>query len=234
MRMYAASALSRNPEMWRLWAKGFSLEQIGSALGKRPSSVYRAAAACGGIAPKGRHRAAQALNLLEREEISRGIAAGLSMRRIAQGIKRSPSTISREIARNGARHDYRAQAADRAAWARAGRPKKCKLSSLPKLRLAVARTCSSCCSSHASLVRWDSTLLPSAPSCFCTPGMIMSAEALLRAANIDFEQAVGRDPRERRLRPLEVPEHRIAEGRGDVAESSRATDQHAGFRARFG
>jgi IS30 family transposase len=79
------------------------------------------------------------LNLLEREEISRGIAAGLSMRRIARAIKRSPSTISREIARNGARQAYRAQAADRAAWARAGRPKKCKLSSLPKLRLAVAR-----------------------------------------------------------------------------------------------
>lgn len=139
MRMYAASALSRSPEMWRLWSKGFSLEQIGSALGKRPSSVYKAAAACGGIAPKGRRRAAQALNLLEREEISRGIAAGLSMRRIARAIKRSPSTISREIARNGARQAYRAQAADRAAWARAGRPKKCKLGSLPKLRLAVAR-----------------------------------------------------------------------------------------------
>lgn len=139
MRMYAASALSRDPEMWRLWAKGFSLEQIGSALGKRPSSVYRAAAACGGIAPRGRRRAARTLSLLEREEISRGIAAGLSMRRIARAIKRSPSTISREIARNGARQAYRAQAADRAAWARAGRPKKCKLSSLPKLRLAVAR-----------------------------------------------------------------------------------------------
>jgi IS30 family transposase len=139
MRMYAASALSRNPEMWRLWAKGFSLEQIGSALGKRPSSVYRAAAACGGIAPRGRRRAARTLSLLEREEISRGIAAGLSMRRIARGINRSPSTISREIARNGALQAYRAQAADRSAWARAGRPKKCKLSSLPKLRLVVAR-----------------------------------------------------------------------------------------------
>lgn len=139
MRMYAASALSRSPEMWRLWAKGFSLEQIGSALGKRPSSVYAAAASCGGIVPRSRRRAAKALSLLEREEISRGIAAGLSMRRIAREMKRSPSTISREIARNGAREAYRAQAADHAAWARAGRPKQCKLRSLPKLRLAVAK-----------------------------------------------------------------------------------------------
>lgn len=139
MRTYAASALSRNPEMWRLWAKGFSLEQIGSALGKRPSSVYRAAASCGGVAPKRRRRAARALSLVEREEISRGIASGLSMRQIGRTLGRDVSTVSREIARNAGLQAYRAQAADRAAWARASRPKRCKLSSLPKLRLAVAR-----------------------------------------------------------------------------------------------
>jgi IS30 family transposase len=137
--MYAASALSRNAEMWRLWAKGFSLEQIGSALGKRPSSVYQAAASCGGVAPKSRRRAERVLSFVEREEISRGIAAGLSMRGVARNLRRSASTISREIARNAGLEAYRAQVADRAAWARAGRPKKCKLSCLPKLRLAVAR-----------------------------------------------------------------------------------------------
>lgn len=139
MRMYAASALSRNPEMWRLWAQGFTLEQIGASLGKPASSVYMAAASCGGIAPRVPRRAANALDLAEREEISRGIASGLSMRSIALHIGRSASTVSREIARNGAGKAYRAQAADRAAWARAARPKKCKLSSLPKLRLAVAQ-----------------------------------------------------------------------------------------------
>lgn len=138
MRRYAASALSRNPEMWRLWAKGFSLEQIGSALGKRPSSVYQAAASCGGIAPKMRRRPARALSLVEREEISRGIASGLSMRQIGRTLGRDVSTVSREIARNAGLQAYRAQAADRAAWARASRPKRCKLSSSPKLRLAVA------------------------------------------------------------------------------------------------
>jgi IS30 family transposase len=137
--MYAASALSRNPEMWRLWAQGFTLEQIGTALGKPASSIYKAAASCGGIAPRVRRRAAIALSLVEREEISRGIASGLSMRRIALNIGRNASTVSREIARNAGSMVYRAQAADRAAWARACRPKQCKLSSLPKLRSAVAR-----------------------------------------------------------------------------------------------
>ena len=139
MRTYAASALSRNPEMWRLWSKGFPLEEIGRALGKPASSIYMAAASCGGIPPKAKRRAARALSLVEREEISRGIASGLSMREMARNLGRSASTISREIGRNGGLHTYRAQAADAATWTRASRPKPCKLGSSPKLRRAVAR-----------------------------------------------------------------------------------------------
>ena len=139
MRTYPRSALSRNAELWRLWAKGFSLEQIGRALGKPAGSIYMAAASCGGIAPPERRRAAKALNLSEREEISRGIAGGLSIQRMARQMGRSPSTVSREITRNGGVRSYRAQAADEAAWTRACRPKRCKLSSLPKLREEVAR-----------------------------------------------------------------------------------------------
>jgi IS30 family transposase len=139
MRTYPRSALSRNSEMWRLWAKGFTLEQIGRALGKPASSIYMAAASCGGIAPPERRRAAQALSLVEREEISRGLAAGLSIRRMARQMGRSPSTVSREVARNSGVRSYRAQAADEATWKRACRPKRCKLSSLPKLRWEVAR-----------------------------------------------------------------------------------------------
>ena len=138
MRVYPANTLSRNPEMWRLWAKGFTLEEIGRALGKPASSVYMAAASCGGLPPKDRRRAAKALSLVEREEISRGIASGLSIRQIARTMVRPASTISREIARNGGREAYRAQSADTAAWARAGRPKHCKLQLHPRLGLKVA------------------------------------------------------------------------------------------------
>lgn len=138
MRVYPASTLSRNPEMWQLWAKGFTLEEIGRALGKPASSIYMAAASCGGIAPKARRRGARALSLGEREEISRGIASGLSAQEIARNMSRAASTITREIDRNGGRLTYRAQAADEAAWARAFRPKQCKLGSHPKLRREVA------------------------------------------------------------------------------------------------
>jgi DNA-binding CsgD family transcriptional regulator len=101
MSAYPRNALSRNAELWRLWAKGFSLEQIGQALGKPAASIYMAAASCGGIAPRERHRGAKTLSLVEREEISRGLAAGLSIRRMAGQMGRAPSTVSREIARNG-------------------------------------------------------------------------------------------------------------------------------------
>lgn len=138
MRGYRAGSLSRNPELWRLWRKGFTLEQIGQALGKPASSVYMAAASRGGIAPSTRQRAKAALGLGEREEISRAIAAGYSVRRIAQCLGRAASTISREIGRNGGRNAYRAQAAEAAAWTRACRPKRCKLSSRPRLRHEVA------------------------------------------------------------------------------------------------
>ena len=138
MRVYPANTLSRNPAMWQLWAKGFTLEEIGRALGKPASSIYLAAASCGGIPCKAKRRAAKALSLVEREEVSRGIASGLSIRQIARTMGRPASTISREIARNGGREAYRAQKADAAAWARACRPKHCKLQLHPRLGLKVA------------------------------------------------------------------------------------------------
>jgi IS30 family transposase len=75
---------------------------------------------------------------VEREEISRGLAAGWSARRVAAGLGRSSSTVSREIARNGGRDGYRAARADRRAWDRACRPKRCLLSVDVRLRDAVA------------------------------------------------------------------------------------------------
>lgn len=95
-------------------------------------------AASGGISPPARRRSSRALTLAEREEISRGISREESLRSIAAGLKRSVSTISREVARNGGASKYRASEADGAAWKRACRPKECKLAVERRLRLCVA------------------------------------------------------------------------------------------------
>jgi transposase, IS30 family len=93
----------------------------------------------GGIAPASRRRAVAALRLAEREEISRGIAVGRSLRQIAHDLKRSPSTVSREISRNGGSLRYRANQADRRAWQRGVRPKPCRLALHRELRWRVAQ-----------------------------------------------------------------------------------------------
>src|SRR5215831_2031238 len=102
-------------ELWERWKSGQCVADIARALERRnKSGVYRVLAGNGGIAPAPRRRALGALRLEEREEISRGIAAGRSIRRIAQGLERSPSTVSREIRRNGGCSAYRASEADKA------------------------------------------------------------------------------------------------------------------------
>ena len=127
-------------ELWERWRNGQCVADIARALERRnKSGVYRILALNGGIAPEPRRRAAGALSLEEREEISRGIAAGRSMRRIAQGLRRSPSTVSREIRRNGGCSAYRAGEADRRAWERALRPKLCRLARHARLRWRVAQ-----------------------------------------------------------------------------------------------
>ena len=127
-------------ELWERWKRGQCVADIARALERRnKSGVYRVLALNGGIAPLPRQRAALSLRLEEREEISRGIAAGRLMRRIAQGLGRSPSTISREIRRNGGCSAYRASWADRRAWEHALRPKPCRLARHAELRWRVAQ-----------------------------------------------------------------------------------------------
>ena len=113
--------------MWDRWLQGDSLHAIARLLGASHTSVRRNLLATGGIRPARRHRSTLALSLSEREEISRGIVAGHSIRVIARTLGRAPSTISRELLRNGGRQRYRACQADQAAWHRALRPKRCKL-----------------------------------------------------------------------------------------------------------
>ncbi len=114
-------------EMWDRWQRGESLKAIGRVFDRPSSSIFGQLAPSGGIRPPPRQRSRLALTLCEREEISRGIASDLSMRAIAVQLGRSPSTISREIKRNGSYDNYRATQADQAAWDRAHRPKLCKL-----------------------------------------------------------------------------------------------------------
>jgi IS30 family transposase len=126
-------------ELWDRWQRGESLKAIGRAFGKPSSSIYVQVAPHGGIRPSPRRRSRLALTVLEREEISRGIATHQSARSMARLLGRSPSTVSRELSRNGGYDRYRAALADEKAWVRARRPKPCKLARSPGLRQAVAR-----------------------------------------------------------------------------------------------
>jgi IS30 family transposase len=125
-------------ELWERWKRGESLSDIGRALGKHAGSVFGVLKLNGGIYRPPRQRARRALTIAEREEISRGIATGRSVRRIAAAIGRSPSTVSREIVRNGTRAHYRAANADDRAWHTARRPKRCKLAENRRLQRIVA------------------------------------------------------------------------------------------------
>lgn len=114
-------------QMWDRWQKGESLHSIARLFDRYHSSISGILAKAGGIRPPKRVRSSIALTLFEREVISRGIASRLSIRTIAAQLRRSPSTVSREIKRNGGYYNYRATDADQAAWDRALRPKLCKL-----------------------------------------------------------------------------------------------------------
>ena len=120
-------------ELWQRWKDGQSLSNIGRALGKHAASVFGVFLAKGGIAPRIRSRRVGSLSQSEREEISRGLFAGLSYCCIGSLLGRTPSTISREVARNGSRKTYRAMSAEDNALLRALRPKPCILAMVPSL-----------------------------------------------------------------------------------------------------
>jgi len=126
-------------ELWKRWKQGESIAAISRALNRTTTGVAYILRATGGIMPPARKRRNTALSLSEREEISRGLAVNKSLRHIAAQLGRAPSTISREIARNGGPHNYRAVHADAASVDRARRPKPCKLSLCKPLRDVVAQ-----------------------------------------------------------------------------------------------
>jgi IS30 family transposase len=134
----ARLSAAQKTDMWCRWKAGQSLHEIGRAFGKAHSSIRVLLLHHGGIVPAARRRSPQALTLTEREDISRGIASGSSIRDIAKGLERAVSTVSREVTRHGGRPLYRANEADRQAWESALRPKGCLLAVHSKLQRIVA------------------------------------------------------------------------------------------------
>ncbi len=129
---------AQKAEMWDRWQRGESMNAIGRVFDRHSTSIFGLLAPSGGIRPPPRQRSRLALTVAEREEISRGLASDLSLRTIAARLGRSPSTISRELNRNGGNISYRATQADQAAWDRARRPKRCKLACHRTLSRTVA------------------------------------------------------------------------------------------------
>ncbi|MFI2752194.1 transposase [Cellulomonas sp. P22] len=115
--------VEQQDELWRRWREGEALRSVARQLGAPVHHIRRYVAQTGGVRPRPAGRSARHLLLREREEISRGLAAGRSMRQIADALGRPPSTVSREVARNGGHDAYRAYDADTAAYGRARRPK---------------------------------------------------------------------------------------------------------------
>ena len=129
---------SQKALMWERWQKGESLQQIAQLFDRNHSSIQGILAVTGGIRPAPRCRSRWALTLAEREEISRAVVAGHSMRSIALHLGRAPSTISRELRRNGGQVCYRGSQAEESAWDRGRRPKTCKLAQNRALARLVA------------------------------------------------------------------------------------------------
>jgi len=125
-------------EAWARWKRGETQVGIAKVLRISSTGIRRLLVPTGGIPPPARARNPRSLSLAEREEISRGVCAGSSATQIARQLGRAPSTVCREINRNGGRETYRATSADKRAWAQAKRPKECKLAAEGRLRQQVA------------------------------------------------------------------------------------------------
>lgn len=173
-------------EIWRRLRAGHSAKPTARALGLPTSTLRTYLVRCGGIKPEPRKRAPGRLSLEEREEISRGLAAGQSLRAIAAGLGRSPSTISREVASNGGRSRYRATVADQAAWARSTRPKVCKLATNPVLAGIVSEKLQ-CRWSPQQIAGWLKLTYPD------DPGMHVSHESIYRTLFVQSRGALNKE-----------------------------------------
>jgi IS30 family transposase len=208
-------SVQEQDELWRRWRQGESLRLIARRLGKRGPSVRAFVLQSGGIQQPSRQRPVRSLSVVEREEISRGVAAGESCRAIASRLGRAPSTVSRELARNGGRSRYRAQRADAAAYKRAARPKPCKLAVEPRLREVVEAKLRLRWSPE-QIAGWLRVAYPHDPT------MRISHETIYLSLYVPHRGALGRDLR-RCLRTGRAMRHprgkRLSQGRGQLLDT---------------
>jgi IS30 family transposase len=194
---------SERNELWRRWRAGESLVDIARALARERTGLSDIVIAAGGIAPAPRRRGPLALTLAEREEISRAVAQGASVRAIARGLQRAPSTISRELRRHGGRAAYRAARADRRAWARACRPKACRLSRCPALRRQVAAKLA-CQWAPQQIAGWLRTTFPD------DPAMQVSHETIYRSLFVQSRGVLKRELQQHLRRQARIRHARAA------------------------
>lgn len=173
-------------ELWTLWKDGQTYDAIGQAFAVPLDSVYSVVRKHGGMVPRERTRATRSVSLAEREEISRSLASGDSMRCVARRLGRAPSTISREIRRHGGVPRYRATEADKQAWNCARRPKQCRLALIPALRRTVAEKLRSDWSPQ-QISQW---LLMTYPS---DPEMHVSHETIYRTLYVQARGALKKE-----------------------------------------
>jgi transposase-like protein len=182
-KRFGFSVVEKN-KIWGRWKAGQSLHEIGRAFDKPHSSIRCLLLPRGGIPPVARRRSRRSLNLAEREDISRGIASGSSIREIARRLDRAASTLSREISRNGGRPTYRAHTADDHAWDSALRPKKCLLAVSRKLRNIVASKLILDWSPE-QIAGWLKIQFPDDASCEC-PTRRFTAAFSFKSASAEF------------------------------------------------
>jgi len=192
-------------ELWQRWRRGESQSAIARALHRMSSCVHNVVAAEGGIAPCPRHRSRRSLSSQEREEISRRLAQGHSLRTIARRLRRAPSTVSREVARNGGRGRYRAALADRRAWQAAQRPKRCRLAGRRRLRRAVAAKLARQWSPQ-QIAGWLGDTFPS------DPDMQVSHETIYRSLFVQSRGVLKRELRQHLRRQHRFRQARAAAG----------------------
>ena len=171
--------------LWSRWQQGETAVQISASLGCYPGTVTWHVDRAGGLRPRERRRAPRVLTTAEREEISRGLASGESLRAIARQVGRAPSTISRELARHGGRALYRASRADARAWRRARRPKQCRLAQDARLRRLVEQKLRADWSPQ-QIAQWLHATYPADPT------MQVSHETIYRALYVQARGAFKR------------------------------------------
>jgi IS30 family transposase len=186
IRRWRRWSAPQRAELWARFKAGETLKEIAAALGRHPGTVQSVVEAAGGCAPRGRMRARWALQATERETLARHVETGAGVREMARLLGRAPSTISRELTRNGGRAQYRAFAADARAWQQAARPKPCRLAQCQRLRRLVARKLARDWS-PAQIAGWLRRTYPSAPE------LHVSAETIYRSLFIQARGVLKRE-----------------------------------------